>query len=59
MKIIRIKKSKAYEENSSYYNSYKVELVFSTSHYDVGWLFEFYGISTFVGYLMPNQFLYK
>ena len=25
----------------------------------VGWLFEFYGISTFVGYLMPNLFLYK
>ena len=22
-------------------------------------LFEFYGISTFVGYLMPNPFLYK
>ena len=25
----------------------------------VGWLFGFYGISTFVGYLMPNPFLYK
>ena len=24
-----------------------------------GWLFVFYGISTFVGYLMPNLFLYK
>ena len=24
-----------------------------------GWLFGFYGISTFVGYLMPNLFLYK
>ena len=24
-----------------------------------GWLFEFYGISTFVGYLMPNPFSYK
>ena len=23
------------------------------------WLFGFYGISTFVGYLMPNPFLYK
>ena len=23
------------------------------------WLVEFYGISTFVGYLMPNPFLYK
>ena len=23
------------------------------------WLFGFYGISTFVGYLMPNEFLYK
>ena len=22
-------------------------------------LFKFYGLSTFVGYLMPNQFLYK
>ena len=26
---------------------------------EVGWLFGFYGISTFVGYLMPNLFLYK
>ena len=25
----------------------------------VGWLFGFYGRSTFVGYLMPNPFLYK
>ena len=25
----------------------------------VGWLFEFYGISTFLGYLTPNLFLYK
>ena len=25
----------------------------------VGWLVEFYGISTFVGYLMPNPFLCK
>ena len=25
----------------------------------VGYLFEFYGISTFVGYLMPNPFLYN
>ena len=24
-----------------------------------GWLFEFYGISTFVGYLTPNPFLWK
>ena len=24
-----------------------------------GWLFEFYGISTFVGYLTPNPFLCK
>ena len=24
-----------------------------------GWWFGFYGISTFVGYLMPNSFLYK
>ena len=23
------------------------------------WLFGFYGISTLVGYLMPNPFLYK
>ena len=27
--------------------------------YMVGWLFEFYGISTFVGYLMRNPFLYS
>ena len=25
----------------------------------VGWLFRFYGISTFVGYLMPNPFVCK
>ena len=25
----------------------------------IGWLFGFYGISIFVGYLMPNPFLYK
>ena len=25
----------------------------------VGWLVGFYDISTFVGYLMPNPFLYK
>ena len=25
----------------------------------VGWLFGFYGISTFVGYLTPNPFLYN
>ena len=25
----------------------------------VGWLFGFNGISTFVGYLTPNPFLYK
>ena len=24
-----------------------------------GWLVGFHGISTFVGYLMPNPFLYK
>ena len=24
-----------------------------------GWLFEFYGISIFVGHLIPNPFLYK
>ena len=25
----------------------------------IGWLFGFYGISTFVGYLTPNPFLSK
>ena len=25
----------------------------------IGWLVEFYGISTIVGYLMPNPLLYK
>ena len=25
----------------------------------VVWLFGFYGLSTFVGYLMPNPFLFK
>ena len=32
---------------------------FFLSQTDVGWLFGFYGLSTFVGYLMPNSFLYK
>ena len=27
--------------------------------YIVGWLFRFHGISTNVGYLIPNPFLYK
>ena len=27
--------------------------------FDLVCLFGFYGISTFVGYVMPNQFLYK
>ena len=27
--------------------------------FKVGWLFGFYGILTFVGYLMLNPFLYK
>ena len=27
--------------------------------YEKGWLVGFYGISTFVGYLTPNQFLCK
>ena len=38
----------------------------STTHHGVqhvlglvGWLFWFYGISTFIGYLIPNPFLYK
>ena len=26
---------------------------------DTNWVFGFYGLSTFVGYLMPNPFLYK
>ena len=26
---------------------------------EIGWLVAFYGISTFVGYLMPKPFLYK
>ena len=29
------------------------------THIYIGWLVAFYGISTFVGYLMPNLFLYK
>ena len=33
-------------------------LLFS-SYLVVGWLFGFYGKSTFVGYLMLNPFLYK
>ena len=27
--------------------------------YSIGWLVGFYGISTFVGYLLPNLFLYE
>ena len=30
-----------------------------SSYYWLVWLFGFYGISSFVGYLMPNPFLYK
>ena len=30
-------------------------VLFSINHL-VGWLFRFYGISIFVGYLMPNTF---
>ena len=29
----------------------------SATHSRTGWLFGFYGISTFVGYLMPNSFI--
>ena len=35
----------------------KVQLIVSVIL--VGWLFGFYSISTLVGYLMPNPFLYK
>ena len=31
----------------------------TTTTTSFGWLFGFYGISTIVGYLMPNQFLWK
>ena len=33
--------------------------LFGTDWMDVGWLFGFYGISTFADYLMPNPFLCK
>ena len=29
------------------------------SDIEIGWLFGFCGISTFIGYLMPNPFLYR
>ena len=31
----------------------------SENEISIGWLVGVYGISTFVGYLTPNQFLYK
>ena len=34
-------------------------LLFSILFLLNGWLVGFYGISTFVGYLVPNPFLYK
>ena len=42
----------------------KYLIMLSVKHFQlmsglVGWLFRFYGISTFVGYSMPNPFLYK
>ena len=35
------------------------EAVFSINYKMDGWLLGFYGISTFVGYITPNPFLYK
>ena len=37
----------------TYCNLVKIRIIFHS------WLFGFYGISTFVGYLTPNPFLYK
>ena len=37
----------------------KFECVWILVGWLVGWLVEFYGISTFIGYLIPNPFLYK
>ena len=34
-------------------------LITSSAEVEDGWLVGFYGISTFVGYLMPNPFLCK
>ena len=46
--------------SSSLYEIQKIALC-RTAHLFrlVGWLVGFYGILTFVGYLMPNPFLYK
>ena len=40
-------------------NGSKLELMLVRVLQDVGWLVGFYCISAFVGYLMPNQFLYN
>ena len=47
--------------NQRFLNEYFVDNVLDKQDliWLVGWLVSFYGISTFVGYLMPNTFLYK
>ena len=50
-----------YQKRFSFCAWIAVQTIFYSNTIDclVGWLFGFYGISTFVGYLMPNTFLYK
>ena len=38
---------------------YDIQLILIIISTKVGWLGGFYGISTFVGYLTPNPFLWK
>ena len=46
-----------YDEMTTIYSSESRDKILYCSM--VGWLFGFYGISTFVGYLTPNRFLCK
>ena len=38
---------------------HSIDFKFQANYIMFGWLFGFYGISTIVGYSMPNPFLYK
>ena len=38
---------------------FKFQTAYADGHKSVGWLVGFHDISTFIGYLMANPFLYK